>query len=282
MPIGVDFLLSTLLFEFLRGGLLRKPHGLKVDPYLRVGEDFLLYARPESNLKEYGSDADQRASMSFLADLRTIMIECGPHFIDVIVHHLSILTNMDKNDLVKVLSANFTPEDGAWSLLSSFPFVGWDVGRSVTISEDSCPFAEENLSSSRDGDAAVESVSTGLPRLHPSNSELPSLPQYMSVGQLLELALHVAGQVSVSSVSTSPLPYGTMASQCETFGMGTRKKLSTWLVSGHDEVLQNPLQALHESKKTTNGKQVLLGQTWQALRLPPASPFDNFMRAAGC
>lgn len=33
-----------------------------------------------------------------------------------------------------------------------------------------------------------------------------------------------------TSISTSPLPYDTMASQCEALGMGPRKKLSNWLV----------------------------------------------------
>ncbi|XP_020690415.1 uncharacterized protein LOC110105315 isoform X1 [Dendrobium catenatum] len=261
-----------------------------VDPYLKVGDDFLLYAKPQANLKEYGSEADQGTSLSSLAELRKKMIECGPHFIDVIVQHLSVLTNMDKNDIAKLISATFTPEDGDWTLWMSIPFVGWDFNRALTISsEESFPFAKENLSSSMDGDLAVECLSTDLPRLHPSKPEQPSIPQFMSVGQLLESALHVAGQVSGSSVSTSPLPYGTMASQCEAFGMGMRKKLSTWLVSGHDEVLQNPLQAIHGSDKLANGKvqitdsqQVLVGQSWRVLRLPPASPFDNFMRAAGC
>ncbi|GMP39974.1 hypothetical protein CsSME_00010606 [Camellia sinensis var. sinensis] len=32
-----------------------------------------------------------------------------------------------------------------------------------------------------------------------------------------------------ASVSTSPLPYSTMASQCEALGTGARKKLSNWL-----------------------------------------------------
>lgn len=45
-------------------------------------------------------------------------------------------------------------------------------------------------------------------------------------------ALEVAGQVAGSSVSTSPLPYNAMASQCEALGTGTRKKLSNWLA--HD------------------------------------------------
>lgn len=49
-------------------------------------------------------------------------------------------------------------------------------------------------------------------------------------------ALHVAAEVAGTSVSTSPLPYGAMASQCDALGTGTRKKLSTWLVDSHDPV----------------------------------------------
>ncbi|RWW62258.1 hypothetical protein BHE74_00030618 [Ensete ventricosum] len=82
-----------------------------------------------------------------------------------------------------------------------------------------------------------------------------------------EQALHVAGQVAGTSVSTSPLPYGTMASQCEA------------LVSVSQEILLMPIAL---------GLQVNLEQAsvpmepWLALRLPPASPFDNFLKAAGC
>lgn len=43
-------------------------------------------------------------------------------------------------------------------------------------------------------------------------------------------ALEVAGQVAGSTISTSPLPYNTLAGHCEALGSGTRKKLSNWLV----------------------------------------------------
>jgi len=35
--------------------------------------------------------------------------------------------------------------------------------------------------------------------------------------------------VAGTAVSTSPLPYNTMASQCESLGTFARKKLSNWL-----------------------------------------------------
>lgn len=51
----------------------------------------------------------------------------------------------------------------------------------------------------------------------------------MSRSVCVSQALEVAGQVAGTSVSTSPLPYSTMASQCEALGTDTRKKLSNWL-----------------------------------------------------
>lgn len=48
-------------------------------------------------------------------------------------------------------------------------------------------------------------------------------------------ALEVAGQVAGTSATTSPLPYNTMASQCEALGTGTRKKLSNWLAHEHHQ-----------------------------------------------
>ncbi|RRT59765.1 hypothetical protein B296_00007566 [Ensete ventricosum] len=78
-----------------------------------------------------------------------------------------------------------------------------------------------------------------------------------------------------------------MASQCEALGMGTRKKLSSWLVGSHESMSDNPSLSLHMDEQNAIPK-VNLEQAsvpmepWLALRLPPASPFDNFLKAAGC
>lgn len=64
-----------------------------------------------------------------------------------------------------------------------------------------------------------------------------------------EQALHVAGQVAGTSVSTSPLPYGAMASQCEALGMGARKKLSSWLVGSHDSISDTPSPIHHDNEQ---------------------------------
>jgi hypothetical protein len=59
--------------------------------------------------------------------------------------------------------------------------------------------------------------------------------QNICVLKLVFQALEVAGHVAGTSVTTSPLPYNTMASQCEALGTGTRKKLSNWLAHEHHQ-----------------------------------------------
>nr|XP_019710340.1 E3 ubiquitin-protein ligase RNF115-like [Elaeis guineensis] len=59
----------------------------------------------------------------------------------------------------------------------------------------------------------VRSNSPGMSQLRSDSSE----------------ALHAAGQLAGTSVSASPLPYGTMARQFEALAWGMRKKLLSWL-----------------------------------------------------
>ena len=126
-------------------------------------------------------------------------------------------------------------------------------------------------------------------------------------------ALHVAGQVAGASVSTSPLPYGTMTSQCEALGSGTRQKLSSWLVNCHNSTPDNPVPSLPAAQHFITPKvrrfcqsKFYTGLLWisvsltrlvqvnssgfeinrtssepcSVVKLPPASPFDNFLKAA--
>lgn len=256
-----------------------------VDPYLRIGDDLQIYVKPHSDLKTFGSETDQQAAKSMLADLRKMMVEASQHVIDIIVRDLSVLLNQEKVDLAQQLSETFTPEDGPF--FSSLSAHDWDTFEALVVSDESVSIDEESSrTSSVNGDIGSESTATGR-----SISRIPSKPPMspvIGVGQLLESALHVAGQVAGTAVSTSPLPYGVMASQCDALGMGMRKKLSTWLVDGHDSITDEPLPNF--SIPSHSGIRMIDGcglgnrgmEQLNALRLPPASPFDNFMRAAGC
>lgn len=171
----------------------------------------------------------------------------------------------------------------------------FDHSQTVSHSKESLSFDGDYPTNSLVEDdaiseASVADISRFIPRMPPS----PCVPDVISIGQLLESALEVAGQVVGTSVTTSPLPYNTMASQCEALGTGTRKKLSNWLAhENHQSRLVDKLSpafpadghlALKRITSIDHHAQgaVLPQDPWLSMRLPPASPFDNFLKAAGC
>ncbi|XP_020107750.1 uncharacterized protein LOC109723699 [Ananas comosus] len=263
---------------------------LNIDPFLKIAEDSQLYVRPQSDLKDYGTDADQQAARSTLVDLRKLVGSSDKQLLDIIIHALSNLTDLEKDVLERQLTETFIPED--ISLFGSCPALDWANTRALALSEESLSFDEEcSRTSSIDGEMVGESPHTDIPRLISNVPATPSFPHLISVGQLVESALHVAGQVAGTSVSTSPVPYGTMASQCEALGTVTRKKLSSWLVNGPDLVEDTHMPVLPMTQQFGLQKVNAYGfekdlsepsEPWMALRLPPASPFDNFLKAAGC
>ncbi|KAJ3683044.1 hypothetical protein LUZ60_013271 [Juncus effusus] len=260
-----------------------------IDPCLRIGEDLQLYVRHQSDLNSFGSEADHNTARSILNDLRGAIIPKS-QVIDIIVNALSSSTketcSLEKDDLAGGLNENFVPDD--------VPLFGSIVVLDWAFSEESLSFDEEcSRSSSGDGGTANVSPAVSFPSFISKMPTQPPPPHVISVGQLLESALHVAGQVAGTSVSTSPLPYGTMASQCEALGMGSRKKLSSWLVNGcydssEDASLPDLYTASHIALQKVNSYSSaeldisIPSEPWRALRLPPASPFDNFLKAAGC
>lgn len=258
----------------------------EIDPYIKVGEDFQIYVRPQSDMHNYSSESDQLAAKSTLSNIRNAMDNSNLKLLDVVVDGLSTLFDLEKDVLAKQLDGNFLPEDAP--LFALEPELNWNSGQALET-EESILFDEEcSRSSSVNIEAVNQSPVTDIPGF--LSKTLPSAsPGVISIGQLLESALHVAGQVAGSSVSTSPLPYGTMASHCEAISMGTRKKLSSWLTSSHDSVSddQPPINA-DDQKFTQKVNSYGLDLTsarlepLRSLRLPPASPFDNFLKAAGC
>ncbi|XP_008453385.2 protein SEMI-ROLLED LEAF 2 [Cucumis melo] len=262
------------------------------DPYLVIGEDLHIYLKSQADLREYGSVTDNELAQSFLSDLRNKVYEADNVIMDILAQNLSVITELDKSELAKLIFEAFTPDDPF--LYGPRSMLDFRKNQSVTHSKESLSFdgdlsnflVEDEVTS----EASVADIARFIPRVPPS----PSVSHIMGIGQLLESALEVAGQVVGTSVSTSPLPYNAMASQCEALGTGTRKKLSNWLahenqhtraadgycpsfpVSGHSAV----------EKIMADGRQLqgvgLQADRWMGMRLPPASPFDNFLKAAGC
>ncbi|KAF4354005.1 hypothetical protein G4B88_011168 [Cannabis sativa] len=207
--------------------------------------------------------------------------------------------DLEAEDVLKQLQEPFTPDDtfsfGPQSALDL------DHDQMASHSKESLSFDGDFPTNSLVEDDATSELSVAdLSRFIPRVPSTSSGSHIISIGQLLESALEVAGHVAGSSVSTSPLPYNAMASQCEALGTGTRKKLSNWLAheNYHGKAAEksfpafpfnNSRRTLHQITSECEGESSAPGQgaafpqdPWLSMRLPPASPFDNFLKAAGC
>ncbi|RWR95224.1 protein EFR3 A-like protein isoform X2 [Cinnamomum micranthum f. kanehirae] len=287
------FTLSTAMLIFVARSyqipelidFVKSHTSMDVDPYLSIGDDSQVYVKPQADEREYGS-VDEEAAVSSLAELRTIVGETDKDLEGIIVQNLCAMTELDVDDLVKEMSETFTLDDTF--LFSPPTMIGLDHIRAIGPPRKLLSFDEDfSASLSIDDDVSELSV-VHPPHFIPTIPASPSLPHMISVTQLLESALEVAGQVAGASVSNSPRSYSTMASQCEALGTGTRNKLSSWL--SHDLKSDKLLLTFPANGQSVVNKEDdeepkqdgLSSKPWMALRLPPASPFDNFLKAAGC
>ncbi|XP_055816588.1 protein SEMI-ROLLED LEAF 2 isoform X2 [Solanum dulcamara] len=273
--------------------LLETLRDFGVDPFLGINDGYQVYLKPHADVRKYGSAADNEAAVSSLSELRNKIQECHEIIKDILVNCLSSIAEVEEDDVFKQLSEDFTPDDTFIFCLKSM--VDMDHVQTGSHSRDSPSFDEEfYLNSFVEDDKVSESSIADITRFVPRipMSPSPSMSHVVSIGQLLESALEVAGQVAGSSVSTSPLPYDTIASQCESLGTDSRKKLSNWLA--HENHCAKAAGMVYPAFPANGPSAVakilqedgpvrgppLSNEPWLALRLPPASPFDNFLRAA--
>ncbi|GAB2217925.1 hypothetical protein Droror1_Dr00001139 [Drosera rotundifolia] len=129
----------------------------------------------------------------------------------------------------------------------------------------------------------------------------------LSVNELLDSVLETARQVASLPVSTTPLPYDQVRNQCEALVTGKQHKMSVIhsvkrrqktqaivVVDDIEEEISLPITVTNDSeddpKPISNGlvrgsNHALLSSLQYGLqnsfRLPPASPYDKFLEAAG-
>ncbi|EYU18741.1 hypothetical protein MIMGU_mgv1a0012532mg, partial [Erythranthe guttata] len=139
-------------------------------------------------------------------------------------------------------------------------------------------------------------------------------PNFLSVDQLLQSVLETAHNVGRMSVSTAPdASYKEMANHCETLLMGKQQKMS-YLVNAQNRQgnlltvssieVNNKQMVSHDNSSHKSGNSfadqkvhgVAIRQASNtglpcaaevqnypsSFRLPSSSPYDNFLKAAGC
>lgn len=133
-------------------------------------------------------------------------------------------------------------------------------------------------------------------------SEAENAFDVQSVNQLMDSVQEAAAQVSTMSVTTAPITYDQMKSQCEALVTGKQQKMSVLrsfkrqqggsdkepareerqdLVASSKQALQLPGTETETGKELVQRSDSLSSESEQSFRLPPASPYDKFLKAAG-
>ncbi|KAL2642862.1 hypothetical protein R1flu_010449 [Riccia fluitans] len=255
------------------------------DPYLELSDDMRLRVvhSPAGyvNVKDYGSAADDRDALNSLSGISFSPDQTSEAFAALIVGSSTILEPEDFAVVNQMLQP-FSAEEGYG--LGPQLFLETPHSRESPLeSQNSISFDEIIPDAGTSVEDEVSDKSgCELPKLLACFPVPPLAPHAMGVSQLLEAALVTAGQVASNvSPSGAPLSYSAVASQCENFGIGTRRKMTS--VLRLDTEANSLLLTFPETPVKTPMQEQPQPQAQHShvFRLPPASPYDNFLKAAG-
>ncbi|KAK7341583.1 hypothetical protein VNO80_24518 [Phaseolus coccineus] len=277
-----------------------------VDPFLELVDDVRLCAvYKESEKIVYGSQEDDVSAMKTLSAVKLDDNELKETVISFFLTKFSELSEDELSTIKKQLVQGFSPDD-AYPL--GPPLYMETPGQSSPLAQIEFPDFDEIVNP-----AALMDEET-RPELSGSQSDRKSSlssnnPDILSVNQLLQSVLETARQVASFPTSSTPVPYDQMKNQCEALVTGKQKKMSVLhsfkhqqetraiVLSSENELKVSPLP-ITTLEYSEDDLKLVSQQQFQAqyqirpcsydfgqqhsLKLPPASPFDKFLRAAGC
>ncbi|XP_031399290.1 protein SEMI-ROLLED LEAF 2 isoform X2 [Punica granatum] len=269
-----------------------------VDPFLELVEDRKLQAvnnESKHHMDAYGSKEDDASALKSLAQIQLSEDQTRESFASEIVKTLGTLPESNLSTIHEQLVSEFLPDEvcplGAQSIMGSPGKLYPDEMK------DSEPRGQPPSILSAEEEAFTDSFESQTKQNFDANMGGSNL---LSVDQLLESVLETAHQVGRLSVSTAPdVPYKDMARHCEALLIGKQQKMST-LVSvpqRQESIMNVPAQNISDASHFTaeNGFHrkspasvvpLLCASEFQhnpdMFRLPASSPYDNFLKAAGC
>ncbi|OMP10051.1 hypothetical protein COLO4_04869 [Corchorus olitorius] len=278
-----------------------------VDPFLQLVDDCKLQSA-ETELvhpgKVYGSKEDDEDALKSLSEIKIAENQSKGSLATMIVKFLGNLSDQETSKIRNQLVSDFIPDDGCPCGTNLFMETPANVYGSGSI-DDQSPEKETPLFSVDDDvlPGTFESQTGGDAHLAPEPRNL------LSVDELLD-ALSETTVGTRSSVSCPPdMPYSEMAGHCEALLVGKQQKMSVVMgVQQNRESLLSisakevqPLPHVESSFfKSENPfidhQDVPLNQCGGAapmpcateyhnqpyFQFPASSPYDNFLKAAGC
>ncbi|KAG0481879.1 hypothetical protein HPP92_009963 [Vanilla planifolia] len=285
------------------------------DPFLHLINDSKLQATctPNRQMNEYGSKDNEDAASVSLSALELSESQSKESMAATIMNFVRELSEDERSSLRKQLLCEFMPDDicplGAQLIESPPQIAPFDSKHDYASQEQVMPplFVI-------DDDANVEVCERPEDPLLQLNTNSTCL---LSINELLETVPDTTIEVGRFSVSTTPdVPFKEMTSHCEALLMGKQQKMSVFMNAQQEQEImlinfsqdrneenQTPYMGINPFQKSRNpfvdGPECSTRQRTQHrgtmlpcsseyeyqpqfLRLPASSPFDNFLKAAGC
>ncbi|KAL6647892.1 hypothetical protein ACP70R_015329 [Stipagrostis hirtigluma subsp. patula] len=266
----------------------------KVDPHLCLMDDCrLVHTSAQSSDSEmvYGSEEDERDAQAFLSSINKDDTELT----EIVMSHFK-----DKFENLPEMSSGVEEELlQEFSLDDSFPlgaplFMDTPHSCSVYAEKDDHCFDEDAVPSELDDDDDIIFEHSGSQSGRKTSDSMAS-SDVLSVNQLIESVHETARQIANVPVSANPVPYDQVKSQCEALVMEKQQKMSVLLSFKHsrsDSTGVNELKTNESSLRSEPELQPTRKERMQrsdsassdsdrSFRLPPASPYDKFLKAAG-
>lgn len=259
------------------------------DPFLQLVEDCKLQAVPvqsDEMTSSYGSKEDDDLASKFLSEIEITEDQTRVSFVTEIVKNMDTLSDSQFSSIKEQLLSEFLPDDMCplgKQLFEDSSNKVYQSGPLFNIDEDSFFDSFENQTK--------------------DNQELHIVIPLLSVNQILESVLETAHQVGRISISTTvDVPYKEMAHHCELLLMGKQQKMSTLMTSEQKQEKVVILSLQNQENEvgnpitehfTANPYRPPLGPNVtpflteyqchpHSFKLPASSPYDNFLKAAGC
>ncbi|XWS35528.1 hypothetical protein CRYUN_Cryun20dG0004900 [Craigia yunnanensis] len=295
------------LFPCVRASLTEKT----VDPFLQL-VDYCKLQTAKTELKHpgkvYGSKEDDEDALKSLSEIEIAENQSKESLATMIVKFLGNLSDQESSKIRNQLLSDFIPDDGCPRGTHLFMETPEQTYESRSIDNQSPEKVEPPLFTVDDD--VLPSIVEG--QTGPDTCLALEPRNLLSVDELLDALSETTHQVGRSSVSTPPdMPYSEMAGHCEALLVGKQQKMSAVMsaqqnreslvnisvkeVQPHSHVESGSLKStnpfidqdagavsLNQFAGTTP---MLCATEYQYLRcfqLPASSPYDNFLKAAGC
>ncbi|KAM6566790.1 hypothetical protein CsatA_025918 [Cannabis sativa] len=279
-----------------------------VDPHLQLVDDAWLQAAFTGYDKgdiSYGSQDDEVSALDSLSAIELDEERLKETVISLFMNKFTKLSEDELLSIKKQLLQGFSPDD-AYPL--GAPLFMETPRPCSPLAQLDFPDHDEVMPGGALTDEEAFPEPSGSQSDRKTSISISSL-DILSVNQLLESVLETARQVASFPVSSTPIPYDQMKDQCEALVSGKQQKMSVLhSFKQQQEANALALSSVNEinyptfpdkTREYTDGGLKLIKKEQVVVRdqlalcsheyghnnsfkLPPSSPYDKFLKAAGC